>query len=81
LLLAVLFFGAGFAQAINGVMRAQSGHFVNIVYLMATVWTSLFRIDSERSISSVEAWTALLVYCGICLLLLLRKVRAYEVIR
>jgi ABC-2 type transport system permease protein len=81
LLLAVLFFGAGFAQAINGVMRTQSGHFVNIVYLMATVWTSLFRIDSERSISSVEAWTALLVYCGICLLLLLRKVRAYEVIR
>ncbi len=36
LLLAVLFFGAGFAQAINAVMRTQSGHFLNIVYLMAT---------------------------------------------
>lgn len=81
LLLAVLFFGAGFAQAINGVMRIQSGYFFDIVYLMATVWTSLFRIDAGRSMSSAEAWIALLAYCGICLALLMRKVRAYEVIQ
>jgi ABC-2 type transport system permease protein len=81
LLLAVLFFGAGFAQAINAVMRTQSGHFVDIVYLMATVWTSLFRMGSERSMSYAEAWIALLTYCGICLALLVRKVRAFEVIK
>jgi len=81
LLLAVLFFGAGFAQAINAVMRTQSGHFIDIVYLMATVWTSLFRMDSERAMSSAEAWIALLGYCGVCLALLVRKVRAYEVIK
>lgn len=81
LLLAVLFFGAGFAQAINGVMRTQSGHFIDIVYLMATVWTSLFRIDAARSMSSAEAWIALLIYCVVCLALLVRKVRAYEVVK
>lgn len=81
LLLAVLFFGAGFAQAINAVMRTQSGHFLNILYLMARVWTSLFRIDNAGSISSGEAWIALLFYCAICLALLVRKVRAYEVIK
>jgi ABC-2 type transport system permease protein len=81
LLLAVLFFGAGFAQAINGVMRTQSGHFIDISYLMATVWNSLFRMDTGRSMSSAEAWIALLVYCGICLALLVRKVRAFEVIK
>jgi len=81
LLLAVLFFGAGFAQAINAVMRTQSGRFLDIAYLMATVWASLFRIDTDRSISSAEAWIALLTYCGICLALLVRKVRAYEVIK
>jgi ABC-2 type transport system permease protein len=81
LLLAVLFFGAGFAQAINAVMRTQSGHFLNLFYLISTVWTSLFRIDSsERAISSGEAWIALLTYCGACLALLVRKVQAYEVI-
>ncbi len=81
LLLAVLFFGAGFAQAINGVMRTQSGHFIDIVYLMATVWSSLFRMDSGRAMSSAQASIALLGYCGICLALLVRKVRAYEVIK
>ena len=81
LLLAVLFFGGGFGQAINAVMRTQSGHFIDITYLIGTVWTSLFRIDNDRGISSSGAWIALLIYCGICLALLVRKVRAYEVIK
>jgi hypothetical protein len=62
-------------------MRIQSGHFLNIVFLMGKVWTSLFRMENEGAISSGEAWIALLFYCGICLLLLVRKVRAYEVIK
>lgn len=81
LLLAMLFFGAGFAQAINAVLRIDSGHLVNIAYLMTTIWNSLFQIDAERAIPAVEAAIALLVYCGISLGLLMRKVRAYEVIR
>jgi ABC-2 type transport system permease protein len=81
LLLAVLFIGAGFAEAINAVMRTQSGHFINLVFLMKTIWTYLFRIDTGQSMSSAEAWIALLLYCGICLTLLVRKVRAYEVIK
>ncbi len=81
LLLAVFFFGAGFAQAINNVMRTQLGDFLNIVYLMGTVWTALFGIDAQRSMPVLRAWTALLAYCAICLALLVRKVRAYEVIK
>jgi ABC-2 type transport system permease protein len=81
LLLAVLFFSAGFAQAVNAVMRTQSGHFLDIGYLMTTGWTALFRLDNGRSISSADAWIALLIYCGICLALLVRKVRAFEVIK
>lgn len=81
LLLAVLFFGAGFAQAVNAVMSTQSGHFLNLFYLISIVWTSLLRVESDHSISSAQAWIALLVYCGICLALLVRKVRAYEVVK
>lgn len=81
LLLAVLFFGAGFAQAINAVTRTQSGNFLNLLYLISTVWTSLLRVESDRSMSSGAAWMVLLIYCGICLALLVRKVRAYEVIK
>src|ERR1700687_5346967 len=55
LVLAVLFFGAGFAQAVNAVMRTQQGHYVDIVYLMSTVWRGLFRIADVQAISSMEA--------------------------
>jgi ABC-2 type transport system permease protein len=81
LLLAVMFFGAGFAQAINAVLQTQSGHFVNIVYLMGIVWTSLFRVSNNASMSSAEAWAALLCYCALCLAMLVKKVKAYEVVR
>ena len=81
LLLGVMFFGAGFGQAINAVLRTDSGYFLNLGYLMGTVWNALFRIDHEHTIPTPQAWIALLFYCGVCLWLLLRKVRAYEVIR
>ena len=81
LLLAVMFFGAGFAQAINAVLRTESGHFFNVAYLMGTVWNSLFQVDATHAIPVPQAWIALLLYCAICLALLMRKVRAYEVVQ
>ena len=81
LLVGVLPFGVGFAQAINGVMRTESGHFFDIYYLMGTVWNALFQVDTYHELPVVQAWIALLVYCAICLGLLMRKVRAYEVIK
>jgi ABC-2 type transport system permease protein len=81
LLLGVMFFGAGFGEAINAVLRTQTGYFLNLAYLMSTVWSDLFGIDSERWVSAGDAWIALLFYCAICLFLLMRKVRAYEVVR
>jgi hypothetical protein len=76
----VMFFGAGFGQAINAVLRTQTGYFLNLAYLMTEIWSNLFRIDSEHWISVSDAWIALSLYCGICLFLLMRKVRAYEVV-
>ena len=67
---------SGFAQAINGVLRTDVGHFFNLGYLMAVVWQNLFRGENELAFSPGEAWIALLVYCSICLWLLMRKVRA-----
>lgn len=82
LLLALMFFGAGFAQAINTVLRTEAGHFFNLGYLIASIWMALFGIDSDRfAIPASQAAIALLTYCAASLWLLLRKVRAYEVIR
>lgn len=81
LLVAVVPFGAGLAQAINTVLRIDAGHFFDLRYLVATVWTTLFLVDNDRGISAGQAWIAILIYCLFCLWLLMRKVRAYEVIR
>ena len=81
LLLAIFFFGAGFGHAINAVMRTDSGGLIDISNLMATVWTALFRIPAELHTSTAAAWTVLSLLCSLCLLLLVRKLRAYEVIK
>jgi len=80
LLLAAMFFGAGFAQAVNAVLRTDAGHFFDVGYLVAAVWMDLFKVDSAPAISAGEAWIAILAYCSFCLWLLMRKVRAYEVV-
>ena len=81
LMLGVFFFGSGFGHAINAVMRTESGSLLDISNLVAVVWTGLFRISNDLPTSAAEAWIVLLLVCAFCLLLLLRKVRAYEVIK
>jgi hypothetical protein len=63
------------------VLQTESGHFFNVAYLMTTVWNALFRVDPEHAIPVLQASIALLGYCAVCLGLLMRKVRAYEVVR
>lgn len=81
LLLAVMAMGAGFGEAINLVLRTKSGYLFNVVYLMGTVWSALFQTDSARSVDVMEAAIALAAYGAACLFLLMRKVRAFEVVR
>jgi len=80
-LLAVFFFGAGFAEAADAVLGTHKGAFLNLGRLIATVQAQLFRQPWRSPISGGGAWLALLAVSGFCLWLLARKVRAYEVVR
>jgi ABC-2 type transport system permease protein len=80
-LLAVFFFGSGFGQAANAVLRTNKGDFLNLGSLIATVEAHLFRQPWRSSISGASAWMMLLAVSGFCLWLLARKVRAFEVVR
>lgn len=81
LLLAVLFLGAGFGQAVNHILQTDYGYLFDLTNLMKTVACHLFGVETDLPISQLEAWGALLGVCGACLLLLRRKVRAYEVVK
>lgn len=81
LLLAILFMGAGFAQAINQVLGTKQGFLIDISKLTSIIWQSLLYDTVDLPFSAVEAWIALLTIAGCCLLLLMKKVRANEVVR
>jgi ABC-2 type transport system permease protein len=81
LLLGVLFLGAGFAQAINRVLQTQQGYLIDVSKLTNIVWQDLFHDSAERALPAGEAWFGLLVFAGLCLYLLMKKIRANEVVR
>ncbi len=80
LILGVFFAGAGFGAAINAVMRTKRGALIDIGQMMATAWAQLLRYDSGNGISATQAWTVLGIASAICLWLLSKKVRAFEVV-
>jgi ABC-2 type transport system permease protein len=81
LLFGVFFVAAGFGQAANAVMHSRSGNLINLGELIRTVWAGLFGLSVESGVSPGAAWMVLAGVCALCLYLLDRKVRAYEVVR
>lgn len=81
LLLATFFVGAGFAQAVNAVLRTKQGYLLDVSRLVSIIWQDSLRQGGDQPLPVAEAWIALLVVAGLCLLLLMRKVKAAEVIR
>jgi ABC-2 type transport system permease protein len=81
LLLGILFMGSGFAHAINAVLQTKQGFLIDISQLTSVIWHSLLRDSTDLPFSVTESWIALLVIAGCCLFLLMKKVRANEVVR
>jgi ABC-2 type transport system permease protein len=81
LVLGVFFAGAGFGTALNNVMRTKYGTLLNLTEVMFTVWSKLFRWPSDTGISVESAWICLGVVAAICLWMLVRRVRAFEVVK
>ncbi|HXI39688.1 MAG TPA: hypothetical protein VNH83_06900 [Bryobacteraceae bacterium] len=81
LLLAVFFVTAGFTDAINAVLDVRWGKLFNPMYLLLTIWRELFRQSEGSDISAGSAWIMLGLICAACLLLLNRKLRAFEVVK
>jgi len=79
--LGVFFAGAGFGTALNSVMRTKYGTLLNLTEVMYTVWSKLFGLTPDTGISVEAAWICLGVVCAICLWMLVRRVRAFEVVK
>ena len=81
LVLAFFFVSRGMAGALNLVYGTWLGDLINVPGLTATVQARLFGLEPPTEVPIALAWGALLAFCALCLWLLARKVRAYEVVR
>jgi len=81
LVLGVYFAGAGLGSAINSVMRTSNGTLIDIVQVAHAAWSNLFRYDSGSDLSPAAAWTVLGIVCALCIWLLARRIRAFEVVK
>src|SRR5579884_2404706 len=73
LMLAIVFLGSGFGQAINKILRTADGALIDIGSLIQAVWCSLFHVEPNVEISPAKAWVGLIVICLVCLGLLRKK--------
>ena len=81
LILGVFFGGAGFASAINGVMNIDKGSLIDLVEDIHTVWADLLRYDNGGELTVSSAWIALAVATAVCVWILHRRIRSFEVIK
>jgi ABC-2 type transport system permease protein len=80
-LLGLFFVGSAFGQAINAVLSTRNGYLIDLGNLILTVESHLFGQLPPTRLPAANAWLALLAICTLCVYLLERKVRAYEVVR
>ena len=79
----VLFFvSIGFANAINEILDTWWGTLISAWYPMAAIWDNLFGIPPGDELPPpLASWMALIFGSAVCLWLLSRRIRAYEVVR
>lgn len=81
LMLGFYFVSTGMGTAINLMYETRAGDLLDVSTLTTQVWKGLFRIESPEGVPMWSAWASLILFCGLCLWLLARKTRAYQVVR
>ena len=83
MLFATLFVASGLAEFVNQLFRTHYGDLLSPGKLIFAVWEAmLFGADAPMvDVPPLAAWLGLAAFCGFCLLVLNRKLRAYEVVR
>ncbi len=80
-LVAVFFVAAALGGALNQALGMQWGHVLNLALMVETVWAALFGVEFPSLVPLGAAWVSLATATVASLLLLSRKLRAYEVVR
>ena len=80
-LFGVFVVAGGLSGVINFTLRTDWGSLINLADMIRVVWSNLFGVTTWSATPVWAAWLSLLAACGVCVLLLWRKIRAYEVVK
>lgn len=82
-LMTLFFISMGFAGAISNIIDSRWPWILSIWHVIASVWAGLFGVGGESTnvVPLGAAWVALALLAGTCVLLLSRRLKAYEVVR
>lgn len=80
-LLILFFVLSGFGRVMEITLNTWWGELLSLSQVIHTVWAGLFGLDLPTRMPVAAAWAALVAGSLLCLALLLRRIRAYEVVR
>jgi ABC-2 type transport system permease protein len=80
-LLIVYLMPAAFAAAVKATLGTWWGELISLRHLIGRIWAGLLGVRPESELPAGVAWIMLLAAAALCLWLLFRRVRAYEVVR
>lgn len=80
-LFVVFFAGQALSSTLEGVFAIGWARLFHLGDVVKIIWDGLFFGETTAAVPLWGAWVALTGVCGLCLLILDRKLRAYEVIR
>ena len=81
MLLGVFLVLAGFGEAVNQIVDTRKGTLLNLEAVVDSINAWLFQVDSWSQVPVGQAWLSLGVTFALCLLILNRKLKAYEIVR
>jgi ABC-2 type transport system permease protein len=80
-ILGVFFAGAGFGTALNAIVRTEYGALFDLRRVIGLIFSQMFRDTSPSPVPAGDAWTALAVASAICLWLLSKRIKPFEVVK
>ncbi len=80
-LIILLFVMQAFAHILELALGTWWGGMLSVWQVIETIWAGLFGLDLPTQLPVGAAWVALIAGTGVCMALLWRRLRAYEVVR
>ncbi len=71
----------GFGEAVNRIVDTRQGSLLNLRAVVDSIDAWLFQVDSWSTVPVGQAWLSLALTLTLCLLVLNRKLKAYEIVR